>query len=619
MKSAGNQPNHASRNTRITRLSINQWQRKLTMLLPRRNLRRKVHRPTDIIDLELMNYFVQLEQFHLHRSKCIQVAYPGKAALFETAYHVSTILTGELTTMFHELAARAQTLLFPTHPRPGLEPIPGTKPLSIQAAVAPPLIYYIALLFLAPSPPPFIRSVFVGTLRNVLALVAGILFFRLPLAYHVPQSIGLTYQLGLVGIYGGCRVMDTFFISPYLFNHVPRRVQYRHHARVENGQPEHSDEKEWTDGGVKDPFTHGEGRFGLNRLNEALRRRVSTVQDPSRGQERASTDQKSTNNDNRTTLSRMRNSISGPDPQPVYEIATTEAGWPQTFADRAAWALELELSMRGVGFTWTTADVRHTRKTWLPSTSNRVHSILFHVGPILLISWAIIRTTYLQFLTPNIVANLAPGENPFDDLLPIPCQLVLTGALGAFLMAAFSLGHSLFAIMLSPLAPSPLAFFPPLYTTRVWNITNVRKFWSFGWHRLFARLFLVYGVWPGQWIERKLTGKTAEQPADIGKVLGGFLSSAFVHSFSVRAVLGGDWKKAGGEAIFFTLNGVAVVLEEVVRRSVRSWRKQKDWPAQAWYDAWIGRAWWIGVVLWTGRNFARGWVNANLVREMAFM
>merc|ERR1712080_578993 len=79
----------------------------------------------------------------------------------------------------------------------------------------------------------------------------------------------------------------------------------------------------------------------------------------------------------------MHRLMQGPKPVPVIESAETEDDWPHSFSDRASWALELELSMRGVGFTWTTADVRHTRKTWLPTVSNRVHSILFHVGPVM--------------------------------------------------------------------------------------------------------------------------------------------------------------------------------------------------------------------------------------------
>jgi hypothetical protein len=309
--------------------------------------------------------------------------------------------------------------------------------------------------------------------------------------------------------------------------------------------------------------------------------------------------------------------LEGPKPIPVIETARTEDGWPHGFADRASWALELELSMRGVGFTWTTADVRHTTKTWLPTIQNRVHSIFVHVTPVLAVAWIIVKTIYVTRIAPS-QARDPPARSPFDEL-SYPEQYLLTAALGAFLMAAFSFGHSLFAIVCSPLAPSPIAFFPPLYTTRAWDITSARGFWSYGWHRLFARLFLVWGVWPGEWVERRLTGKRDDQAADVGKVLGAFLSSAVVHGCSVRGVLAGSWQDAAGEATFFALNGVAVLVEEGVRRVVRGWRRRRGRSERQWYDDSVGRLWWIGLLLTTGRNFARGWTQAGLVREMAFM
>lgn len=494
--------------------------------------------------------------------------------------------------------------------RPGLNPIPGSVPLTLDAAICPPLVYYVALLFLAPPPPHGVDSAPIKIFRNCAALLAGYLFFRLPIAYHVPQSIGLTYQLGLVGLYGGCRVLDAFFISPYLFDHIPRRVRYEHTPRPGTPMVDRTPERtlEWSNGGMKDPFT------GTHEKNG----HVSLKNDDQSPPRPAAADTR------RTSVvaqagDYLSRTMSGPEPTPVYETAITEAGWPQTFLERASWAFELELSMRGIGFTWTTADVRHTRKTFLPTPANRLHSLCFHAGPILLVSWAIIRTTYTTYLLPY--ADVPWESQPYHlfDALPFATQLLLTVALGAFLMASFSFGHSLFAIAMHPLAPSPLAFFPPLYTTRVWDITSVRRFWSYGWHRLFARLFLVYGVWPGEWLERKLTGKRHDQPADVGKVLGGFGSSAFVHAFSVRGVLKGEWAMAAGEAKFFALNGLAVVVEGMVIRVVRGLRKRKEWPSEMWYDAWVGRVWWIAVLLLTGRNFARGWVKAGLVREMAFL
>nr|POF17663.1 o-mevalon transferase yani [Quercus suber] len=485
-----------------------------------------------------------------------------------------------------------------SEPRPGLHPIPGTKSITLEALVLPPVIYYIALLFLPPPPPTAIDTTSVKLLRHALAAAACVLFFRLPLCYYIPQSVGLNYQLSFVGLYGGCRVLDACFISPLLFNHIPRRVRYEHRSLSESSPITRATAAE-----------NAEGTHVDSKSASAVWERL-----PSLPLDNYLPDTAGDAVDSAMGL--LSKTITGPSKQHVFQFETSEDGWPHTFLDRASWALELELSMRGMGFTWTTADVRHTKRTWLPTVTNRLHSIFVHVLPVMAICLFVIRSTYDKFLASEGEQSLE-SPSQFDARLSLIRQLKLTAALGAFLMVAFSLAHSMAAILCAPLAPSPFAFFPPLYTTPVWEVYSVRQFWSHGWHRLFARLFLIYGVWPGEWVERTLTGKRSDQPADIGKVIGGFVSSAFVHSFSVRSVLGGDWTRARGEGIFFLSNGLAILLEEAVVRFVLSRRKQVGQPLQMWYDSWIGRAWWVGVLLFSGRNFARGWVDAGLVREMA--
>ena len=458
---------------------------------------------------------------------------------------------------------------------PYLHPLPSTTPLPPLAAALPPILYYLAGLLLPPiptNPHPFLTAI----IRNILALTSFILFLRLPLAHHVPSSVGLTYQLGLVGLYGSARVLDLFILGPYLYNHIPRRVKYHHAPLTPSNAPACGGRRVGPD---------AESYFSLHFLQPATGAAVT-------------------------------------------ETALSEHGWPTDIWDRMSWALELELSMRGAGFTWTSADVRHTKRTWRPRVRDQVHGLLVHVSPVLLVSWAVIRDVYVHYLA---VGEVRAGELGCGfDGLPWFLQAVLTAALGAFLLAAFNLGHTMFAIMLAPLSPHPLSYFPPLYSLRVWEITSVRGFWSFGWHRLFSRLFLVYGVWPGEWLERKLTGKRRDEPADSGKVLGAFLSSAFVHSFAGYTVVPGGWQNAGGEAWFFAENGLAVIVEEGVKRWVLRRRKRtleigelagegaaKGKELQEWYDGIVGRVWWIAVLLYTGRNFARGWVLAALVREMA--
>lgn len=64
---------------------------------------------------------------------------------------------------------------------------------------------------------------FIGIIRVALALLATVLFARLPLKYHVPWSCGLTYILNLTGWYGCTRVIDIFFITGR--HRIPRRVK----------------------------------------------------------------------------------------------------------------------------------------------------------------------------------------------------------------------------------------------------------------------------------------------------------------------------------------------------------------------------------------------------------
>lgn len=557
----------------------------------------------------------------------------------------------------------------PPPPRPDLHPLPGTAPLTPLAAALPPILYYLALILL----PPFsenkssrtqqiVQSFVVPCVRNALALLSAFLFFRLPLAYYVPFSVGLTYQLSLVGLYGGGRVVDCFFISYYFFNHIPRRVKY-HHALRDDDDDEDEREKEEKDEEEEEEDEDADDNNGatISSLNHKKPHRSSSQ--------------------SYFSLHFLRTAGLG---SAVTETATTAPSpYPSSMLDRLSFALELELSMRGAGFTWTSADVRHTKRTWRPSVRDRIHSILVHVLPAGLLCWAVIRDVWVHYLSPaSSSSSSGPAATPttFDDLPLLTIQLPLTAALGGFLLCAFSLGYSIFAIVSHVLLldthflphDDPLVYFPPLYSVRVWEITSVRGFWAYGWHRLFSRLFLVYGVWPGQWLERTLlkrnhrkrtllksddqhgdtnadadvdgdkdTDPDPDPEAEVGKILGGFLCSAFVHAFAGHAVLGGWQNGAGGEAVFFVENGVAVVLEEVVKRVVRRWRTirenseyhdhdhdvdddgggGKDTGTKImldrWYDGIAGRVWWISVLLFTGRNFARGWTRAGLVAEMS--
>lgn len=75
--------------------------------------------------------------------------------------------------------------------------------------------------------PPFSNKTYhinVVILCSALALVAALLFIRLPPNYHIPVFSRADLLLALVGLCGGGLVLDLFFISPYFWNFIPRRV-----------------------------------------------------------------------------------------------------------------------------------------------------------------------------------------------------------------------------------------------------------------------------------------------------------------------------------------------------------------------------------------------------------
>ena len=127
--------------------------------------------------------------------------------------------------LFHHAATTAS---FPNlFPAPGvdLQPLPESIPVTRLAAIRSPLLYYLAFTPAPPIPHIFIQDhpSPISVTRCLLAFLSYVLFFTLPLHYHVPFSIGLIYQIALVALYNGYRILNVSFISRHLLAHIPRR------------------------------------------------------------------------------------------------------------------------------------------------------------------------------------------------------------------------------------------------------------------------------------------------------------------------------------------------------------------------------------------------------------
>ena len=96
------------------------------------------------------------------------------------------------------------------------------------------------------------------------------------------------------------------------------------------------------------------------------------------------------------------------------------------------------------------------------------------------------------------------------------------------------------------LGDSPEAWYP-LYDSP-WRATSLHDFWGRRWHQILRHMFLSFGGYPGMW----LGGKA-------GLVLGTFFASGMFHALGLQM-------SDPRVVLFFLLQGVGVLLEDVYRR-----------------------------------------------------
>jgi hypothetical protein len=152
-------------------------------------------------------------------------------------------------------------------------------------------------------------------------------------AHWSTGSAILSYQLGLVGWYGGPRVLDLFVVSKT----VPKRVK------------------------------HVDGRpTSLPATTSYTERQPKTQPEPTLQPDVDHT-------------SGIR--LSEPEQLPVE----------QTLSARFLWALDLMIAMRGCGWDFASADVRHTSRSWHPPPSDRLYALLTYILPSLVGGASIMR------------------------------------------------------------------------------------------------------------------------------------------------------------------------------------------------------------------------------------
>ncbi|CAO1634486.1 unnamed protein product [Jaminaea pallidilutea] len=426
-------------------------------------------------------------------------------------------MTSILKTGCHELLPE---VLKPFFTSKAFVPLDNTMPIPLWGAMLPPAAYYVALFLLsAPKAGPLSTAA-----RYSMAAISAVSFFLLPFIFHVPGSAIFTYQLGLIGCFGSSRVLDIFFLSR---PRVPRRIVVP--------QPSH-----------------------LSK--HSLRR-------PELGHEHEE-----------QALFAMKGG------RPVYPPGTDNLEWilvphPTTVTGRLWWSLDLMISMRGIGWDFASADVRHDVSPWQPPSMRQIKASVFKILPAMLVSLLVTRAL-LDKLGGQPIDPLGLHTSPTIVELPPHLRPVLVLATGISLYSLFDAGYTLVSAVALPAfrristtqdtTLHNVDFFPLLNPMKLPQICSVRSFWSKAWHRLFHRSWLVFGMLPLQnlaLLAFPVEGVDFLAPSqhpdpgrllpkgthDWAKVMGAFCASGFVHAVSERAALGGRlalpdnnfWLRAG--------------------------------------------------------------------------
>ncbi|CAO1615317.1 unnamed protein product [Sympodiomycopsis kandeliae] len=336
--------------------------------------------------------------------------------------------------------------------------------------------------------------------KYILATISAITFALLPFQYYVPGSAIFTYQLGLIGCFGCARVLDIFFLSR------PRKPQ-----RITIPQPE-----------------YGTGK----------------VRKPEFGHEDTTVDD-----------------WNGPVYPDSDNLKWKTDPQPQTIPSRLWYAFDLMISMRGSGWDFASADLRHDVSPWQPPSSRQIRMAFLKILPALVAA---------VLITRNMLGRLLQKEQSSTSAtivdLPPHLRPLLVLATGGSLYTLFDAGYTIVSAGLLPVLKAigkvtegnlhNVDFFPLLNPLKLTEIRSVRSFWSKAWHRLFHRAFLVFGILPFQNLAlllfprpnaKLLSPRSHPDPGrllpkgthDWAKVLGAFFASGAVHAISERAALGG--------------------------------------------------------------------------------
>ncbi|KAI6111170.1 hypothetical protein F5141DRAFT_1112873 [Pisolithus sp. B1] len=253
-------------------------------------------------------------------------------------------------------------------------------------------------------------------------------------------------------------------------------------------------------------------------------------------------------------------------------------------------ALDLAFNVRGVGWNWSRG-LRFPPDT--RPTSRLCFAIYVLLSAVFHSFLCGVLHTAMQALAPEAFTALGEGTI-FDDTLPPLIRYTRSSITSTLTLlaiyAVIQMNYDIGTFIGVTIVRQDLAQWPPIFN-EPWKATSLHDFWTYRWHQLMRRSFIVLGGWPLGFVFGR-----------VGYVLGSFLASGILHSVLMATL---SWNiEWWCMPLSFGMMAVAVIIEHAFTQMTG--RRVGGWIGRVWTMVWL--------LMWGNMmvdRFARGGLLAS--------
>ncbi|KAL7010171.1 hypothetical protein EMMF5_000191 [Cystobasidiomycetes sp. EMM_F5] len=267
-------------------------------------------------------------------------------------------------------------------------------------------------------------------------------------------------------------------------------------------------------------------------------------------------------------------------------------------------------TLRGIGYDWGIKG-QLIPQSFTPQNFIREYLFMVLRAHILLILAITACQIYFRSSESDFLRSLGVSGLPLQSIMSRICLGIVFGsAVWNFLDLAYAclaLFAKLGTATLQKLPLLPEIFKPAPFNPRAWPpllrnplvSDNLADFWTYRWHSILRRAFVVTGYKPARYATQRL----GSQVSTLFGVMGAFLASGILHESAIYfATIELPFDRSLASLRFFMLQGIGLVAEQIFSQATgRS------------VGGWLGRMWIVAMLAYPAGGLAHAWYVQSFV------